>query len=186
MCFFHFVQEDNGIGFPANCLGQLTAFFVANISGRRSDQTAHAEFLHVFAHVDTNNIVLIVEQRLCKCFCQFCFADTGRTEEQERTQRTVRVLDSGTGPQDCLTDFFDCLILTDDTFVKNFVHVQELFTFAFHQFCNRNTGPSADDTGNLFFCDFIPEQRVLAFLLFFCNGLLFFQLLFQLRQTTVF
>ena len=64
--------------------------------------------------------------------------------------------------------------------------MQELFTFAFHQLCNRNTGPSADDTGNLFFCDFIPEQRVLVFLLFFCNGLLFFQLLFQLRQTTVF
>ncbi len=58
---FYLVEEDNGVGLAANSLSKLTALVVSDISGRRSDETADAEFLHVFAHVDTYHIALIVE-----------------------------------------------------------------------------------------------------------------------------
>ena len=62
-----------------SCLGQLTALVISDISWRRSDQTGNGMFLHVFTHIDTNHVVLIVKQCLRQRFCKLCLADTGRT-----------------------------------------------------------------------------------------------------------
>ena len=61
---FHLVEEHDRVRAAADGLGQLAAFFIADISGRRTDQTRHGEFLHVFGHVDTDKVLLIVKQRL--------------------------------------------------------------------------------------------------------------------------
>ncbi|MNI64201.1 hypothetical protein D3C73_1196270 [compost metagenome] len=39
VCFFDFIQEDYGVRFATNFLCQLTAFFITDISWRRSDQS---------------------------------------------------------------------------------------------------------------------------------------------------
>ena len=56
----HLIEEDDGVGFSSDCLGQLAALLVAHVSGRRSDQTGHGELLHILAHVDTHQILLTV------------------------------------------------------------------------------------------------------------------------------
>ena len=81
MCLFHLVEQDNGIGFSADCLGKLTALVISHISRRRSDQTGHGIFLHIFTHINPHHIVLIVEQACRKRFCQLCLSDSGRSQE---------------------------------------------------------------------------------------------------------
>ena len=64
MRLFHLIKQYNGVGTAANRFGQLTALLVANISGRRADQAADRVLLHVLTHIDPDNVVLIVKERL--------------------------------------------------------------------------------------------------------------------------
>ena len=52
MRFFNFIQQDHAIWFASYFFCQLSAFFITNISRRRTDQTAYGKFLHVFTHID--------------------------------------------------------------------------------------------------------------------------------------
>ena len=65
-------------GFTPHSFCQLAAFFIANISRRRSDQAAHGEFFHVLAHVDTDHVILRIEQVGGNGFGQLCFTNPGR------------------------------------------------------------------------------------------------------------
>ena len=158
MRFFHLVQKHNRVRLPTYCLCQLAAFFIAYISRRRSDQTAHAEFLHIFAHINPDNVVFIVKQRFCQCLGQFCFSDTGRPQEEERSKRTVGILNAGTGTQNSFADFFDSFVLANHTLMQNLVHVQELFPFSLHELCHRNSCPASHNPCDFFFGNFVPEQ----------------------------
>ena len=91
MRLFNLVEQYNRIGFAAYRLGQLTALIVSDISGRRSDKTGDGVFLHVFGHIDTNHVVLVVKQAVCKSLCKLRLADTGGTQEQEAADRLVGV-----------------------------------------------------------------------------------------------
>ena len=79
MRLFDFVEKDYRIGSAANRLGQLTALIVAHISRRGAYKTGYGEFLHIFAHIDTHHILLIVKQTFGKGFCKFGFTDARRT-----------------------------------------------------------------------------------------------------------
>ena len=79
MRFLDLIKEHNGIRFPADCLGELSSFFISYISGRCSDQTGHGIFLHVLAHIDTNHVILIIKQRCRQSFGKLCLADAGRS-----------------------------------------------------------------------------------------------------------
>ena len=47
-----FVEQYDRIGLAAHLLGELAAFLVPNVTGRRADQSGDVELLHVFAHVE--------------------------------------------------------------------------------------------------------------------------------------
>ena len=70
MSLFNLIEQHNRVGFAAHGLGQLTALIVSDISGRRSDKTRDGVFLHVFGHIDTNHIVLVVKQAVRKSLCK--------------------------------------------------------------------------------------------------------------------
>ena len=59
-------------------------------------------------------------------FCKLCLTDTGRSKEQERTDRFCRIFDSGFGTDDCICNLCDSLILSDDSFVKFIFQMQDL------------------------------------------------------------
>ena len=77
MSFFDLIEQHHGVGLAAHCLGKLSALIVAHVSGRRSDKARDREFLHIFAHVDTDKALFIIEQRLGKSLCKLGLADAG-------------------------------------------------------------------------------------------------------------
>ena len=185
VCLFDFIEQDNRIWLSADSFGQLTAFFISDISGRRTDQARYRIFFHIFRHIDADQIFLVIKQGRCQCLCQLGFADTGRAEEQERTDGTVRVLNACTRTQDGFGDTLDCFILSDDALMQRILQMQQLFALTLHQAGNRNTGPTLNDACNFLICNLITQQSMLAFG-FFGTCFFLFQLLFQLRQAAIF
>ena len=58
------VEQHHAIGMTAHFLGQLSALLIAYISRRCAYKSRHIEFLHVFAHIDTYQGLVAVEQEL--------------------------------------------------------------------------------------------------------------------------
>ena len=75
MRFFDFVEEHDRIRTAANLLGELSAFFVADVARRRADQARDRMLLHVLGHVDAEQGVLVVEQKFGEGAGEFGFAD---------------------------------------------------------------------------------------------------------------
>ena len=136
MSLFDFIEEDDAVGVTAYGFGELTAFIIADISRRRTDQTGYGVLFHVFRHIDTDDIAFVVKEGFCQCLCQFGLADTGRSEEDERADRTIGVLDTGTGTDDGIADDADGFILADDTLMEGIVEVKQFFPFAGHHLGN--------------------------------------------------
>ena len=182
MCLLDLIKQNDTIRFSADCLCELTALIVSDISWRRSDQTGYGVFLHVFTHIDPDHVVLIIKQTCRKCLCKLCLADTGRSEEQEGTDRLCRILDPGLGTDDRVCNFLDCLILTDNTFVELIVQMKGLVSFTFREFCNRDARPAGDDPCDLIFGNALMDKAQICVLYLL---LLFLQLFFKLRKLTV-
>ena len=87
MSLFDLIKQYYRIWLTTNCLRELTALFISNISWRRSDQSGYRMLLHVLTHVDTHHILFIVKQALGKCLRKLGLTYTGRSEEQEGTDR---------------------------------------------------------------------------------------------------
>ena len=102
MGFFDLIEKNYAVRTAADCLCELTALIIADIAGRRSDKTRYGIFLHVFAHIDSYHIVLVIEERFRKSLCKLCLADARRTEEEERTDRSARVFYTCTRTQNCI------------------------------------------------------------------------------------
>ena len=88
------VEEHHLVRPAADRLGQLAAFFVADVAGRRTDQPRHRELLHVLAHVDAHHRALVVEQEFGQRAGELGLADAGRPQEDERADRPLRILEA--------------------------------------------------------------------------------------------
>ena len=89
------VEQDDLIGPAADRLGEDAAFLIADIAGRSADQAGDTVLLHELGHVDPDHGVGIVEQEQSERPGQLGLADSGRAEEQEGSERTVRILQAG-------------------------------------------------------------------------------------------
>ena len=58
MCFFYLVEKDNGVRISAYLFAELAALIITHISWRRTDHLGDAVFLHVFRHINTDQVVL--------------------------------------------------------------------------------------------------------------------------------
>ena len=144
-----FIEEDNGIRLATHFLGQLTAFLVADISRRRSDETRRGMLLHVLGHVDPHDRILISEHGLGKSSCQLGFTYPGRTQEDEGAHWALRILQSCACPANRTADGFDGFLLADHAAVKNFFQIQKTLGLFFLQFIDGNTGPVGDNVGDV-------------------------------------
>ena len=138
----------------ANSFRQLTAFVVSDVSRRRSDKSWHGVLFHIFAHVDTYDIAIVVKERFSQGFGQFCFTYACRAEEDERTDGTIRIFNSCTSTHNSITYDANRFVLADDSLMECIVQMKEFFTFTRHHLCNGNTRPTADNLCNVFFTDF--------------------------------
>ena len=87
----HLVEEHHRIGPSPNRLGETPALFVPHVSRRRTDQSRDRVLLHVLAHVDADHRLLGVEEERRQRLAEFGLAHSGGTEEEERSDRTVRL-----------------------------------------------------------------------------------------------
>ena len=74
MRLFDFVEEHDRIRTAAHLLGELSTFFVTDISRRRANQARDRMLLHVFRHVDAQQGVLIVKKKFGESAREFGFA----------------------------------------------------------------------------------------------------------------
>src|SRR6185312_6255885 len=155
--------------------GQLSPFFVTYISRRRADQTAYREFLHVFAHIDTDQRILGIEHVPGKGPGQFGLTDTRRSQEYERTDRFLGVFQTHAVPLDGLHYLGDGILLANDHAPHIERHVPKLFRFSLNHPLDGNAGHHTYYLGDIFLIDRIPF--VLA--LFLPLGLGLFQLFLQ-------
>ena len=124
MGLFHLVEQDNGVGLPAHGFRQLTAFFIAHISGRRANEPGDGEFLHILGHIDPHQIVFIVKQGLCQGLGKLRFTHASGAQEQEGTNGPVGILNTGTASLDGFGNGLHGFILTNHPLMQGFVQMQ--------------------------------------------------------------
>ena len=98
------VEEHDRVGPAADRLGEPAPFLVADVAGRSADQAGDVVPLAVLAHVEADHGRLAVEEELRQGLGQLGLADAGRTQEQERADRPVGVLQSGAAAADRVGD----------------------------------------------------------------------------------
>jgi hypothetical protein len=105
--------------------------------------------LHVLGHVDPHHRVLGVEHELGQRARQLGLADAGRTEEEERADRPLGVLQPCARAPQRARDGDDRLVLADDPLVQALLHVDQLLDLALEHAADGNPRPLRDDVGDL-------------------------------------
>ena len=182
MSLFDFIKQDDRIRFPSDSFRQLTTFIISNVSRRRTDQTSGTELLLIFTHINTRHHILIVEQIIRQGLCQLRLTNSGCSQEDERTDRPLRILQSGTAPTNCVCNSVNSFVLTNDTLVQFLLQVQQFILFALQHLGNRNTGPTRNDFGDIIAVHLFLDHRsatlhiMQLFLYVFDIGFLFLDL----------
>src|ERR1700726_1862432 len=138
MRFFDFVEEHDRIWPATDRFGKLAAFLVTDVSRRRADQSRDGVFFHIFAHVDPDHGVLVVEQKLRERAGELGFANASWTEKYKGAKRTIRVLQAGPGAADRVGDSFDRFVLTNHALMQMFLQFHQFLALAFLQSGNWN------------------------------------------------
>ena len=180
----HLVEQDDGVGFPAYRFGQLAALLIAYVSGRRADETGHGVFLHVFGHIDTHHVVLVVKQRLSQCLGKLGLTHARGAQEKERADGAVGVLNTRAAALNGFRDGLNRFVLADHPLVEGLVQGQQLLPLSLHQPGNGDSRPALHNLGDFLVGDSITED--IAILGRLGAALFLFQLLLGFRQTAVF
>ena len=62
MCLLYLVKQYKTVRFATNRLGQVSALFITDVTGRCTYQACHGMFFHEFGHIDPDNGLLGIEQ----------------------------------------------------------------------------------------------------------------------------
>ena len=89
---------------------------------------------------------------------EFGLADAGRSEEQERADGPIGILQAAATAADGVGHGLDRFVLADHALVQSFFHDQQLRLFGFQHARDGNAGPGADDFGDFVFGHFLPQQ----------------------------
>ncbi len=153
------VEQDDLVRPAADRLGQDAAFVIADIARRGADQAADRVLLHELAHVEADHRARIVEQEARECLGQLGLADAGRTQEQERAERPVGVLQARPRPADGGRHRRDRRVLPDHRVAQRILHAEQFFALAFHHPVDRDAGPARHDPGDIVGRDLFLEHR---------------------------
>ena len=123
------VEQHHAVWLVSHRLRQRSAVLIAHVTRRSPDQSAHRELLHVLRHVDTDQRGLVREKESRQRPRQFRLANTRRPAEDERADRSIRVLEARTAAADRAADTRDRLVLTDHVLVQLLLHVQQAVGF---------------------------------------------------------
>ena len=156
---FNLIEQHYGIRSPPDGLGELSAFFVSDVTRRRSDQTRDRVLLHIFAHIDANHCVLVVEEEFSQRAGEFGFSNSGWSEENKRADRAIRILQTGAGPTDGVRYGLTRRVLPNHSFVQVILESP----FAFLQSRYRNSRPARNNLRDVFLRHFLAQQPQFLF-----------------------
>ena len=160
MSLLYLIEQYYRIRLAAYCLGELTALIIANVSRRRTDESAHAVLLLILTHIDTSHHGLVVEQIVGQCLGELCLTHTGGAKEDETCDWTLRILKTGTTAANSVRHCCDGLVLTDDTLVKLLFEVQQLLALALHHAGYRDTSPARYHLCNIIGSNLLTNQTI--------------------------
>jgi len=144
--FFDFVQQDNSIRFAADAFGQLSPLVVPHIARRRANEPADGIFFHVFAHINAHKAVRGIEHIGGQQFCQVGLPHPGGSQEYERADGFVGILQPGAVAVDGPYHGFHGIVLTNDLLLEYDRHVEQTLRFRFRDAAYGHRG----DHGNHF------------------------------------
>src|SRR5690606_24335305 len=133
----------------ADRFGKLAALVIADVAGRRADQPADRVALLILAHVNADHRVLVVKQEFGQGAGKLRLTDAGRPQEQERTHRAVRILQTGPAAAHGVRHRADRFVLPDDALVQPLFHAEQLLDLAFQQARNGDAYRPADHRRDL-------------------------------------
>lgn len=87
-----FVEQHHAMRMLVHAIGEQAALVEADIAGRRANQARHGVPLHVFGHVEAQQLDA---ERRRELLCNLGLADAGRTREQIAADRLLRLTQAG-------------------------------------------------------------------------------------------
>ena len=109
VCLFDLVEQHDGERLAADLLSELTALFVTDVAGRRTEEPRNSVLLAELTHVEADQRVFFAEEELSQSLGKLRLTNTGRTGEDERTTWTLRILQARASTTDRLAQRMDCL-----------------------------------------------------------------------------
>ncbi|GBC78646.1 hypothetical protein HRbin08_02142 [bacterium HR08] len=158
MRFLQLVEEDDRIGATTHGFGELPPLLVADVSGRRTDQASHRVLLHVLGHINPDQRALVVEEALGERAGQLRLPHARGTEEDEASDRTIRVFQSRARAADGLGDRAHRLLLTDDATMELLLQAQQLLDLPLQQAAHGDARPTAHDLSDVLLVHLFLEQ----------------------------
>ena len=116
--------------------------------------------LHVLRHVEPDDRALVVEHELRERLRELGLPDAGRAEEDERADRTVRVLEAGAGAAERVRDGVDRRLLADDALVQPRLHLHELLHLALEEPVDGDLRPRRHDGRDVVLVDLLLHHRL--------------------------
>ena len=171
---FNFIEENHAVRTAPHGFRELTAFFIPHVSGRRPDEARNGMFFHVFGHVNADDGVFIVKKEFRQRLAELRLADAGGSQEQERANGPVFILQPGAGASHSVGYGLNGLFLPDYAGAQAFFHVHQLGTLPFLETGSGNAGPGGNHFGDVSFRDFLLQQPSI-FLLHFTELFLAFR-----------
>ena len=161
MGLFNLVQQDYGVRLAPYGLGKLSALVVSYVSRRRAHEPAHGVPLLVFAHIDSRNQVLVIEQELGQGLCQLGLANAGGAKEQERSNRPLLIGKACAGAAYGVGHGLYGLVLAYNPLMQFALHSDEFLLLAFKHPVYGDTRPAGYYLGNVFRGYGLCDDRVL-------------------------
>src|SRR5687768_12811560 len=95
MRLLNLIEEHHCVRTPPDSFSQLTTLLVAHVTRGRTNHPGDGMLFHVLRHIKTNHRAFVVEQEFSERPRRFGFAHSRWPKEDERTDRTIWVLESG-------------------------------------------------------------------------------------------
>ena len=158
---FHLVKQDDAVGFAAYGFGQIAAFVIPDIAGRRANEPRDGMLLHELAHVDADHVLLGIKEEACQRLAQLGLAHPRRTEEEEGAIRPVRISEASARATHGIGHQPYRLVLPDDSLMQPVFHRQQLFALALHHLGDRDAGRARNHLGDFLDADLSTQKLVL-------------------------
>src|SRR5579884_3631314 len=106
-------------------------------------------WLHILRHIEPDQVFLAAKKFSGQGLGQFRLTYTCWAKEEERSNRSLGVLQTGTRTADGASNCADRLVLTDDTLAQVVFQVAQVLAFALEHLADRHTRPVLNNLSNM-------------------------------------